>query len=171
MRPITLSVLTLSCAALAAVSVSVATTGRNTAPPAAVALQEKPIIISGTVVAVDGSPAAKMPVYLKKSNLGGSSGAPSGGGSSEAPKLLTAQLDGLYKTIAKTTTDDSGKFTIRGVREKGSMRLMVGDKMKTEWQYQTVKNEGKDVDVGKVQLRPSLGGGSNDNGGDGDSRR
>ena len=51
--------------------------------------------------------------------------------------------------------------------------------MKSEWGLEIAKNDGKDVDLGKVQLRASLGGSStpadgakdNDKGDESDGRR
>ena len=127
-----------------------------------------PITISGTCLNPDGSPAAKIPVTIKKRRDPVAMGA-GGGGGQNPPDLLSSQLkggkgkqgqnqeDGRYKILGRTTTDDSGKFEVKNIREPGEIRVELGDRMRTAWDIKMVKNEGKNIDMGNVELRATLG--------------
>lgn len=134
-----------------------------------------PITISGTCLNPDGSPAAKIPVSIKKRRDPVAMGAGGGGGGQTPPDLLSSQLkggkgkgqnqeDGRYKILGRTTTDDSGKFEVKNIREPGEIRVEIGDRMRTSWDIKTVKNEGKNIDMGNVELRATLGRGESKKG-------
>ena len=118
-----------------------------------------PITVSGTALNPDGSPGAKLPAAVQKQQLpqGGGVG---GGGAPPPPDMLASQPGGAnsrYQTIGRVTTDDSGKFEVKNIREPGSLRLAIGDRERTPWIVQTIRNEGKNIDVGQVKLRDPVG--------------
>ncbi len=147
-----------------ALGVATLAAGMMLAPPADAV--ERPsaqpagaITISGTALDDAGAPAAKLPVVVKQRdfNLEGGAGGAGGGGDRPPDLLVQQRADRGYKTLGRAVTDDSGAFAVKNIREQGSLRLEIGDRTKTPWQIVTVRNEGKDVDLGKVTLRARVG--------------
>ena len=136
--------------------------------------QTQVITITGKLIGSDGQPASKVPVVVRTRKLDLQMGG--GGGASGAVPQFAAPRgeDGRYQILGKAISGSDGTFTVRGIKEKGMVQIVIGDKMKTDWEFKNVRNEGQNIDLGDVKLNASLGGGSksDDNkGGEDDGRR
>lgn len=132
------------------------------------------ITISGTALNPDGSPAAKLPVHIKGiekhgMQAGGGEGGGGDGAGAPPPDLLSQGAQGkgakgggkakgeggLYKTLGKGVTDESGKFSVKVTTlGQGDHTVMVeiGEAGKTNFMRKTVPTQGKDLDLGNVTL-------------------
>ena len=155
--------------AVAAPASAVRTAGHLAAEPAQV------ITITGKLIGSDGQPASKVQVIARTRKLDLQMGG--GGGASGAVPQFAAPRgeDGRYQILGKTISGSDGTFTLRGIKEKAMVQIVIGDKMKTDWEFKNVRNEGQNIDLGEVKLNASLGGSSknddNKGGEDGDRRR
>ncbi len=67
------------------------------------------------------------------------------------------QEPGLFRTIARTVTNDEGEFSLRGMPQTGPFELLIGDKFRSDWLVTPVAPGGKSVvDMGTVRLRPRM---------------
>ena len=157
MRFVSLSMAALVAAgALGAVTAAQAGSGK---PTLLVQDQKKAVTVTGMAIDTTGQPAAKLPVTVAfaKPMEAGSVGR---GGAGE-PDLLAAGLqddDARWKTLGKGVTDQSGRFSIKNIRETGTLRVSIGAKNRSDWKLQTFENDGtKDtIDLGEIKLEPQL---------------
>lgn len=118
------------------------------------------ITITGTCVNPDGSPATKMPVEITAPRKGGVNQDEAAGGEGPGDPGLLQQGGGksksrsAFETLATGMTDDSGRFSLKFKPIGKVVTLAVGDPSKSAWAKKTVNTEGKDVDVGNIQLKP-----------------
>lgn len=136
------------------------------------------ITISGTALNPDGSPGAKLPVVVKsvEKTLRGAGGSGEGDPGAPPPDLLSQGSsgaagkggakggskggksgEGVYKTIGRGMTDESGRFAVKATTHgQGDQTVMVeiGDVTKTPFIRKTMPTMGKDVDMGNVTLNP-----------------
>ena len=137
------------------------------------------ITISGTALNPDGSPAAGLPVAIKapdKKLIGGSGGEGGGAAGEQAPPDLLSQGnkggqgakggakgkgEGVVKTIGRGVTDDSGRFSVKVTTPgQGAQTVLVeiGEPTKSNWYRKSHNTEGKDLDLGNLQLTARTGG-------------
>ncbi len=126
--------------------------------------QRKPFNVTGVALLPDGQPAVKFPVEIKVPNkVLQNAGGDQGGGQAPPPDLLSQAKGGpgdMQKTVAKGVTDDSGRFTLKVQPINGNVfYVTIGDKLKSPWidKPHQIKEEGKDVDLGNIQLSPKVG--------------
>lgn len=128
-------------------------------PPVSGATQESPepqmITVTGTAVNPDGTPGANLAVAVKVPDKQPAKGA---GAGSNAPGALLgvvgSQGQRPMKVLAKGTTDSEGKFSLKfQPPQVGSAILEIGESSKTPWIRQTLAVQGKDLDLGRIQLR------------------
>lgn len=131
-------------------------------PPSVSAAQESPepqmITVSGTAINPDGTPGANLAVAIKIPDKQPAKGA---GAGSNAPGMSLAgvrsQAQRPMKVLAKGTTDSEGRFSVKFQPPPvGSATLEIGETSKTPWMRQTLALKGKDVDLGRVQLRAAI---------------
>ena len=124
------------------------------ASQAAQQANEPPMItVSGTAVNPDGTPGANLPVAIK---VPAKQPAKGEGAGVDPPEVLS-QGERPMKVLAKGTTDSQGKFSLKFAPPSvGSVTLEVGESSKTAWAKQTVATQGKDVDLGRIQLKAPI---------------
>ena len=124
--------------------------------------QKKAITVTGVAIGTDGQPAPKLPVAVSASRATGMGEGGRGAGGAGGPSLLAAQdeQNGRWKVVGKGVTDASGRFTIKNIRETGTLRIEIGRKEKSDWKIETVKNDGskETIDVGEIELQAKVAG-------------
>jgi hypothetical protein len=119
--------------------------------------ERKTFTLSGSLIEPDGTPAASRLVEVFVSRKCVWPTPPGGGDEQGPPPELLLRIPQGHQLLGKGITDAKGRFSIEVNRAKVNiLEMRVGDKMKSSWTVKPMKNEDRDMDIGKVQLHAKV---------------